>query len=90
MHLTPRSFQADGVPPSAGDTSVPATNSNRPTPVSDLHGRTLSADSSPPSCQQLALYLVDGFGLRRIRLLFAHVRTAGILSRTRAFVQHVV
>jgi hypothetical protein len=90
MHFTRRLFCADGVPPSAGDTAVPATNSIRPTPGSDLDRGTLSADSSPPACQKLAQRLVHDLGLCQIRFLFAHVRMAGIPSRTRVFVQHVV
>jgi hypothetical protein len=90
MHFTRRSFWADGVPPSAGDTSVPATHSMRPTPGSDLDRGTFSANSSPPGCQKLAQHLVDDLGLRKIRFLFAHVRITGISSRTRGFAQHVV
>jgi hypothetical protein len=72
------------------DTSVLATNSTRPTPVSDLGVGTFSTDSSPPSCRRLAQHLVHDLGARQIRLLFVHVRMAGIPSRTRGFVQHVV
>ena len=69
---------------------MPAINSTRPTPVSDLDGGAFSTDSSPPSYEQLAPHIVNDLGLRQIRRLFAHARVAEIPSRTRGFVQHVV
>ena len=83
-------LQADGVPPLAGDTSMPSADYLLPLPIGDPNGEAFSTNSLPAVAHPSTGHPVHDPGLGQGGLLFAHACVAAPTSRTRGFVQHVV